>query len=327
MWRGKTAKEQQMVRKYDIEEADRGRSFTYWLAVVLIVMAWVGAFKLYFSSYENQHPDIAWASPGMNRQTETADGVYLWEETVFKAPAAGKVYYPQGVGPVRVSSGQAVAKIVTESGAEKYIRAFQQGYFIAGTDGQENNWRYSLIWTELKDALPKTQPVTMHANGDTVAQNAPIGKLIPQPQTLRIIGLAKADSAVAKQLNDKKLKLMMDAEDTPTAAEVSISVKTGDKVKFLVLLPWFDLNAVSDRSGKITIESGHAEGAFVPRSAVIERHGKQGVYLVRGTRVVFRAVKGENVAGNKFLVTEGISAGDAVVEDAENSKEGRIQIW
>ena len=315
-----------MVRKYDIDEVDRRTSFTYWLAVVLIVTAWIFAFKCYFSSYENKHPDITWAAPGTNRQIATVKGFYLWEEEVIKTPCAGKVYYPHGEGPVRVSKGQGVAKIVSESG-EKILYASRPGYFIAGTDGKEGNWRYSLLWPDITDRLPETDDLTMHRNGDEAAANAVIGKLIPQPQNLRFVGLADKDSVTAVQLRDKKLRLMMDAEDTSSPADVNISVENGDKIKFLLVMPWFNMNVVKSRSGKINIESGSEDGAFVPSSAVTERHGKKGVFLVRGTRVVFKKIKGVEMPGGKYLITEGLNVGDAVVTDAKNTKEGRVQIW
>ena len=49
--------------------------------------------------------------------------------------------------------------------------------------------------------------------------------------------------------------------------------------------------------------------------------------MVRGSRVVFASVKGKNVANNMFIITEGVSVGDAIVEDASTAREGRIQLW
>lgn len=316
-----------MVRKYDVEEVNRGRSFTYWLAVIVIVMAWIFAFKCYFSNYENQHPNIAWAAPGKNKVTASAEGIYLWDETVLYAPSAGKVYYPKGAGPVRVSTGQVVAKIINAAGAEKTIRAHQQGYFIAGTDGKEGNWRYSLLWTDLTNTLPKTKEIVMHADEDFVNEHEAVGKLIPQPQTLRFIGLIDSSSVLAQQISDNKLYLLEDLEDTTSSAEVSISVEEGGKTKFLLLLPWFKMSVISNRRGTILAETGRENGAVVPASAVVERDGVKGVYLIRGTRVIFHKVKGRQVSGNRYLVTEGINVGDAIVEDAKDTKEGSIQIW
>lgn len=314
-----------MVRRYEAEEEKRGSSFVYWLTIILIIMAWVFAFKLYFNNYENLHPDIAWAAPGMNRNIAEAEGVYLWDETLLVAPMAGKVYYPSGTGPVRVAFGQVVAKIVSETGA-KEIRAFQQGYFVAGTDGKEGNWRYSLIWPEL-ETLPEVPSVNMIEEGTAVMEKDAVGKLVPQPQDLRFIGLVESETKLKKQLEKKELKYMMDKEDTPAPADVDISAEANGKIKFLAILPCFNADLLLNRRGKIVVETGHEDGAVVPAASVTARHGKTGVFVVQGTRIYFKEIEGHAIEDNRYLVTKGISIGDAVVEDAENAKEGRIQIW
>jgi len=314
-----------MVRRYEAEEQERGGNFIYWFGIILIIMAWVFAFKLYFNNYENLHPDIAWAAPGMSRNTATAEGVYLWDETLLITPIAGKVYYPHGKGPVRVSFGQVVAKIVGET-STKEIRAFQQGYFIAGTDGKEGNWRYSLIWPDLK-TVPDSVPVSMFEDGTVVGSKAAVGKLVPQPQEVRFIGLVDASSELKPQLERKQLRYMMDEEDTSSSADVSIYMEKEGKIKFLATLPCFRPEFLSDRRGKIVVETGHEDGAVVPQSAVGKLHDKTGVFLVRGTRVLFKEVKGHAIEDNRFLVTEGINIGDAVVENAQEAREGRIQVW
>jgi len=314
-----------MVRRYEAEEEKRGSSFVYWLAIILIIMAWAFAFKIYFSSYENLHPDIAWAAPGMNRNIAEADGVYLWDETVLAAPIAGKVYYPKGKGPVRVAFGETVAKIVSET-AVKEIRAFQQGYFVAGTDGKEGNWRYSLIWPDL-EKLPEVASVNIIEEGSPVMEKDLVGKLVPQPQELRFIGLVESSTKMKKQLEKKELRYMMDKEDTPAPATVDISAETGDKIKFLAKIPCFNAELLLNRRGKIIVETGHEEGSVVPVTAVTTRHGKPGVFLVKGTRVVFQEIEGHEIEDNRYLVTDGVIVGEAIVENAENAKEGRIQIW
>lgn len=314
-----------MVRKYETQEQERKTRPTYWVTVLLIIMLWIIAFKMYFVNYENMHPNLTWAAPGMSQTTEKADGVYLWEETVLASPLAGKVYYPCGTGPVRVATGQIVAKIATEtSGIE--IRAFQQGYFIAGTDGQEGKWRYSLLWPDLK-TLPDTKPVKMHQNGDPVQQGEPVGKLIPQPQTLRFIGLVPATENLKRQTDKNRIRLMMDEADTSSPAEISVSMKEGGNIKFLISLPWFTPAVLKNRRGALVIEKGNEDGAVIPASALTKRHGKNGVFLVRGTRVFFREVEGHPLKDGRFIVTKGINIGDALVEDAGSAKEGRIQIW
>ena len=66
---------------------------------------------------------------------------------------------------------------------------------------------------------------------------------------------------------------------------------------------------------------------MIPQSALLEKGGKKGVYMIRGRARRLRARLGKTLNGGMFLVTKGISVGDAVVEDAASAREGRIQLW
>ena len=79
-----------MVRKYVPEKKNRAFSITYWLGVLVIIVLWVWAFKLYFDRYEYLHPDITWATPGIDTQLVRVRGFLLWKENVIRAPARGR---------------------------------------------------------------------------------------------------------------------------------------------------------------------------------------------------------------------------------------------
>lgn len=314
-----------MVRRFKPEKKKRFRPL-YWLFVLAVIVVWVLAFKAYFQRYEYLHPDVTWAVPGVENDTETVSGVLLWTEQVLAAPAAGAVTYPQGRGPVRVAKGAVVAR-VRAGGRNVDVKTAQQGYFVAGVDGLENSWRYADLWpgTEL---LPQTKLLTLIAEGASVAAGQPIGKLIPQPQDLRFIGYAMVMGNLARQIKGKSLKVKMDAEDTVSAATIRVyNELPGGKVKLHLTLPWFQPSIVLSRNYNLIIEAGSMEGAVVPYSALLEKNGEAGIYLVRGSRVVFKAVEGKYIGDGKYLVLKGVSVGDAVVEDASAAREGRIQLW
>lgn len=313
-----------MVRRYEAEER---RSFKplYWFAVIAIVAIWIWAFKLYFDRYEYLHPEITWAVPGMDSEIIKINGVLLWKEIVLPAPASGVVSYPQGGGPVRVARGSVVARI-SSGGAVKEIKAYQQGYFVAGTDGEESSWRYSGLWPGT-DVLPEPGKFTRIKEGIVVGAGQPVGKLVEQPQELRFIGYSDIVGDLNEQIKRKKIKVKMDGDDTLSVAELRISSGAGHRVKLYLTLPWFQPSAVTSRKYSLIVEAGRTEGAMIPESALLEKDGTKGVYLVRGSRVVFKAVEGKPVDNNKYLVTKGISVGDAVVEDASTAREGRIQLW
>ena len=81
------------------------------------------------------------------------------------------------------------------------------------------------------------------------------------------------------------------------------------------------------RSYTLTVDAGRTDGSVVPESAVIRSDKEIGIYMVKGSRVVYKKIEGRSIAAGIFLVTKGISVGDAVVEDASKAREGRIQLW
>ncbi len=313
-----------MVRRFEAEENRKFKPL-YWLAVIAVILLWILAFKLYFDRYEYLHPEITWAIPGLDREIVAVKGVLLWKEVPLLASASGVVSYPQGTGPVRVARGSVVAKITY--GAKAYdMKAYQQGYFVAGIDGLESSWRYSELWPGT-DALPEPRKINPIKNGMVMGKGQPIGKLIEQPQELRFIGYSNVVGNMPEQIKGKMLKVKMDGVDTVSAAEIRVSSKIGHKVKLYLTLPWFQPETIMSRKYTLIIEAGRTEGAMIPERAVMDRDGTIGVYLVRGSRVVFKTVEGKTADNGKFLITKGISVGDAIVEDAATAREGRIQLW
>ena len=313
-----------MVRRFEPEGSRRFRPF-YWLMVVIVVILWIWAFKLYFDRYEYLHPEITWAIPGIDVELVKIRGVLLWKEVPLPASAEGIVTYPQGTGPVRVSRGSVVAKITSGNRASD-VKAYQQGYFVAALDGKEQTWRYSEIWPGFQ-TLPEPGALNRLKNGLLVGKGQPVGKLIEQPQELRFIGYSRILGNMAEQIKNKKLRVKMDGVDTVSAADIRVSTKADNKIKLYLTLPWFQPESVLSRKYTLTIEAGRTEGALVPQTSIIELDGRSGVYMVRGSRVVFVPVKGKRVDNNMFIITEGVSVGDAVVEDASTAREGRIQLW
>lgn len=313
-----------MVRRFEQEEPKRF-SPMYWLMVFFVVVLWIWAFKLYFDRYEYLHPEITWAVPGIDVELVKISGVLLWKEVLIPASAEGIVTYPQGTGPVRVSRGAVVAKI-TSGNRISEVKAYQQGYFVAGLDGMEQTWRYSEIWPGFQP-LPEPGTLNRLKDGLLLGKGQPVGKLIEQPQELRFIGYSRILGNMADQIKNKKLKVKMDGVDTASAAEIRVNTKAENKIKLYLTLPWFQPESVLSRKYTLIVEAGRTEGALVPLSSLTEQDGKRGIFMVRGSRVVFVPVKGKGVDNNMFIITEGVSVGDAVVEDASTAREGRIQLW
>lgn len=312
-----------MVRRFE-PEARRVSKPTYWIFVIVIVVLWVWAFKLYFDRYEYLHPEVTWAVPGVDTQVAKIGGVLLWKEALVTARSSGVVSYPLGTGPVRVARGAVVARI-TSGGKVTDIKAYQQGYFIAGIDGAENSWRYAEIWPG--DKIPTPPNFARIKDGLTVGSGQPVGKMIEQPQELRFVGYVKPVGDMAEQIKKKTLRVKMDADDTVSRADVRVSMESGGKTKLYVTLPWFPPEMLKSRRFTLLVDAGQTKGAFVPLTAILDKDGQRGVYLVKGSRVVFKQVEGKPMNNGNFIVTKGVSVGDAIVEDASSAREGRIQLW
>ena len=119
--------------------------------MLAVIFVWIWAFRLYFERYEYLHPDVTWALPGIDYKIVKVKGVLLWKEVPIYAPADGRVSYPQGEGPVRVGRGSVVT-VMRTAGRTVEMKAYQQGYFIARSDGHEAAWRYAELWPG-KEAL------------------------------------------------------------------------------------------------------------------------------------------------------------------------------
>lgn len=314
-----------MVRRYKPERKKRLRPL-YWLNVAIVILLWIWGFRLYFERYDFLHPEITWAAPGIDEELVAVEGALLWKEVVLISPADGTVTYPQGSGPVRVGKGAVVAVVRSGSGTSQ-IKAYQQGYFAAGVDGSEDKWKYSELWPG-SEPLPAAGPLELIENGAQVARGQPVGKLAEQPQELRFIGYTKIAGNMERQINNKRLKVKMDEEDTVSTAAIRVHNEMADgRVKLYLNLPWFQPSLLLSRGYRLVIEAGSVEGAVVPKSALLRKNGIMGVYIVRGSRVLFNQVEGKTIEGGKFLVTKGLSVGDAIVEDASTAREGRVQLW
>jgi hypothetical protein len=302
-----------------------GGRIIYCFSVTVIIVIWVFAFKSYFEHYDSAHPEITWALPWVQADTIIASGVYLWNETKLASPASGTVRFPSGIGPLRVAKGAVVAR-VGSGNSFKDVRAPQEGYFVAGVDGSEGNWRYSVIWPGY-DELPSAAPLAMLKEGQKVKNGSPVGKLIIQPQDLRFIGYADLSGNLEEDLASDKVMVKMDALDTPSHSQVRVYEKVGHRAKMYLTVPWFPPDAVLSRNCKVIIEAGTMTGVSVPESAVVLREGARGAFVLKGSDAVFTKIEGKSIGGARFLVTKGIRLGDAVIVNGNSAREGRVKLW
>jgi hypothetical protein len=297
----------------------------YCLALFLIAAVWIYAFRSYFDSYDRSHPDIAWAMPWVQVDMVTARGVFLWDETRLAANRSGTVTFPQGRGPVRVQKGATVARIKSGSSVSE-VKSPAEGYFVAGTDGSEGNWRYSSLWPGTHE-LPESRGVELIKEGSSVKNGGAIGKIVPQPQSLRFIGYADNTGSLERYIASNRLMVKMDALDTPSRAPVRVYDFVEHRVKMYLDMPWFPPELVMSRNYDLIIETGATAGVTIPESAIAIMDGRTGTYVLRGSSASFAEVKGRTIDGDRFLVTSGVRLGDAVRVNGDSAREGRVKLW
>jgi hypothetical protein len=298
----------------------------YGFFVILIAAAWIYAFRLYFGHYDSVHPKITWALPWVQTDIVPVDGLLLWDESVLTSPRDGTVKYPLGAGPVRVPKGAAVARVSSESSVSD-VKSPEEGYFVAGLDGSEDNWKYAGIWNETEKYDPDA--VKMLKDGDKTRKGSPIGKLVRQPQTLRMMAYVYLTEGMKKDLSSKTIKVKMDPLDTPSQTEVDVwdPEESGTSAKVLLKVPWFPPQVLMSRKYRLLVQIGETSGVAVPEAAVTVREGKQGVYVLKGAESVFTEIEGRVIDASKFLVISGLQLGDAVIAEAEGAREGRVRLW
>ena len=297
----------------------------YGLVVFLILCVWAYAFKAYFEHYDSMHPEIAWALPWVQIDVVQIDGILLWDEEVLVAPNEGTVKYPSGRGPIRVPRGAIVARISSGNKASD-IKSPNDGYFVAGLDGFEENWRYSLLWPGIRE-LPDPAPLKLINDEAQVKKGEKIGKLVPQPQELRMIGYVDLTEEMNECLNKNRVMAKMDEMDTSSRAFVRVFEAYAHKAKVYLNMPWFPPHILMSRKYNLLAETGETSGVTVPESAIGVKEGRQGTYVLKGSDSSFVEVKGRPIDGSRFLVTEGLKLGDAVIVDAYGAREGKVQIW
>ena len=263
--------------------------------------------------------------PGVQAYVVTVDGILLWDEEVIVSPASGTVRYPMGPGPFRAPRGAVVARIYSGSTVTE-VKTRRDGYFIAGLDGLEEKWRYSTLWPGSKE-LPDPSPVKMMDEGTAVKRGERIGKLAPQPQDLRLIGYVDLAGGVAERLTSNSVMAKMDELDTPSRAYVRVFEVVGHRAKVYLNVPWFPVETLMSRKYSLLVEMGESSGVAIPETAVGTIGDRRGAFVIRGSDAVFVDVQGRVIDGGKFLVTNGLKLGDAVIVDAGSAREGRVRLW
>lgn len=304
-----------------------GFSLIYVLAVAVVVLVAFFAYAAWWFHYREVHPEVVAAMPTLYAEEILSEGWLLWHEDILATPYAGKILYSKPHEVRRVFKGEVVATV--ETGKERIsLASHDAGYFVPGLDGAEGAWRFSEVWLSLGSPKAKAS-FKWFENGRALERGDPIGKVIPMPQDLRCVAFVAATSDVRRAVESGRLSIKLTPKGLPLSTEVLASEDLGGVYKiYLSLSPYFPSSVATSRKLSFYVFVGQRLGVEVPESSVVMRGGKQGVWVVKGGVTTFRSVHGVPTSSGRFVVTEGLMAGEIVIEDGSKAKEGRrVLLW
>lgn len=250
------------------------------------------------------------AETGVLTATETFSGLFLYEETVVTANAAGtfSTGFCQGD---KISVGESAGELQLlndiHTDPVKMIASPATGIFSLAVDG----WETVLTVEQVDDLdlgavflsyeMPKTQITGFCHQGD------PCFKVMDNKKNVYLL-LALKDVC----LTAETVKLSILGEETK--AEVVFTKQYGDDHYALLSLPPSDAY-FQNREVKADLTLSQEEGVVVLASAVTKRHGETGVYWLDGGDLRFCPVTVLMKEDQNVLV-EGIEAGSCILCDA-----------
>jgi hypothetical protein len=115
--------------------------------------------------------------------------------------------------------------------------------------------------------------------------------------------------------------------ERPKKAGIRAVQDYGSKAKVYFTLPFFPTKMVSKRNLELEFFHGEKKGVVLPESALMQRDGGMGVYAFSAGKLEYRSVKGQPLPKSRFLVTEGLKAGDLVLSQASLGEERKVLLW
>ena len=293
----------------------------YYRVFLFICIGGIKLYLLWLENYNLLHPEVVEAQATGYVEEQPLNGVLIWDEQVIYTPVNGVLTYATP-SPHRVAKGEAMAAIDGRA-----IRAGVPGYFYPALDGLEEHWVYSRLWPEV-EPLPAFAPAVPLENGAHLKKGAPLGKLVPQPQTLRCIAYLDRTPFIEQSIvQNSVIRIKTEALGKDREAEVLTYEFRGQKVKVYLALPFFAPGALKTRAFSCRVVAGNTQGVMVPDTAVITRDGKQGVFLVQGSVTRYTEVEGFPADEKNFFITKGALPGNRLIRHADKNKEGVIRLW
>ena len=164
----------------------------------------------------------------------------------------------------------------------------------------------------------------------SIRRGDPIGKLIPQPQTLRCIAYLDTTPSLERALRNKNsptIRVRTEYEGKERKSDVVAVKSSGQKLKVYLRLPFFPPGLLRSRRFTASAVTDIQKGIMIPDTAVITRGGKNKVFLLQGNSLVSHDVEGFPADEENFFIETGVRHGDKLILDANTIKDENGRIW
>lgn len=296
---------------------------------VILIIFGMGykVYGLWYNTYRLSHPQIIEAVTTNYSEEQPLNGILLWDEQLIYAPKSGILTYPSP-RPRIVAKDEIVAAIDGTA-----VRAPYPAYFYPGLDGEEGSWVYPKLWPDFAP-FPEFHDAELIENGTYLQRGEPIGKLVPQPQTLRCIAYLDSTPSLeraVKNTNDPAIRIRTEHDGKERKAEVVTHKSAGQKMKVYLRLPFFQPSILRSRRFTASVVTDEQKGVMVPDTAVITRGGKNMVFIVQGNSPELREVEGFPSDEETFFIEKGVAPGNKLILNADSLSQSmgdeNIRIW
>ena len=296
---------------------------------VILIIFGMGyqVYGLWYNTYRLSHPQIIEAITTNYSEEQPLDGILLWDEQLIYAPKAGILTYPSP-RPRIVAKGEMLAAL---DGTAVY--APYPAYFYPGLDGEEGSWVYPKLWPDFAP-FPEFQDAELIENGTYLQRGEPIGKLVPQPQTLRCIAYLDSTPSLERAVrnpNNPVIRIRTEHDGKERKADVITVKSASQKMKVYLRLPFFQPSILRSRRFTASVVTDEQKGVMVPDTAVITRGGKNMVFVVQGNSPELREVEGFPADEETFFIEKGVAPGNKLILNADSLSQSmgdeNIRIW
>lgn len=298
-----------------------------YIVIILFLMVGYRFYKIWYENYKLSNPQLIEAVSTNYSEEQPLHGILLWDEQLIYAPKDGILTYPSP-RPRYVAKGEMLAAL---DGVP--VRAPYPAYFYPALDGEEGSWVYPKLWPDFAP-FPEFHEAELIEDGTFLGRGDPIGKLIPQPQTLRCIAYLDATPSLERALHSKEnpsIRIKTEYEGKERRAEVVAVKSSGQKLKTYLRLPFFPPNILRSRIFNASVVTDIQKGVMVPDTVVITRNGKNVVFIVNGNSTELHEVEGFPADEKNFFIEKGVQPGNKLILNADaiifNFKDENLRIW